>query len=577
MTVMKKRGKRGFSRSVTTADPEKLILHQLKMRAIRFARKKMISTLCSCRGLMLLFLTACAIFATTVIVTGFLNSGRDKYIAAVVEYSPLEWDGIEKPKEMILRNANRYAKIIERAAKENADIIVFPECGLTTLNLPVTREGISTYATFIPNPVEKRTPCTDKDTGLAEHLRVLSCAAKNNNMYVVVNLDEKISCDADMQGCPKDRLIFFNTNIVFDRNGTILSKYRKFNLFREPEFNSTIFPIYSVFKTDFGATFGMFICFDILFAQPAEVIVSKYKVTDILYSTAWFSELPFLTAVQTQAGYSYSMNVNLLASGYNRPDLYSGGSGIYAGEDGPIVTTMPDSRTTRLLVGELTIYGTGRRRPVCDYADSCPTPRGKVIDMQFNDTYHYPQKTGIVFYKDDLTKYTSKFIEEAISYEHSVIQPLGDDKETNFEYSRNGFNCSITVTWTRDKDAPEGGPVYRLLAHSGVRSFSGVRNAYIEVCALVACADRSIESCGKRPSFDIVDSRTKIKNINIHTESLNITTPFVSTLDENIYPLMGNELSFIESIDTFRGNIQKTYLFLEKPKDNLITFGVYKL
>ncbi|XP_039281527.1 vanin-like protein 1 isoform X1 [Nilaparvata lugens] len=538
-------------------------------------RKKMISTVRSFQRLFLLFLVACTLFATSIIVNGYLNSGRDKYVAAVVEYAPLEWDGFEKPKDLFLRNANRFVTIIERAAKENADIIVFPECGLTTLNIPVKREGITEYTTFIPNPVEKRTPCTDNDTGLAEHLRVLSCAAKNNKMYVAVNMDEKITCESDMQGCPKDHLIFFNTNIVFDRNGTIIAKYRKFNLFKEPEFNSTIFPIYAVFKTDFGATFGMFICFDILFAQPAEVIVSKYKVTDILYSTAWFSELPFLTAVQTQAGYSYSMNVNLLASGYNRPDLYSGGSGIYAGEDGPVVTTMPAFRTTRLLVGELTIYGTGRKRPVCEYADSCPLSKGKVIDIHFNDTH---DKEGMLFLKDDLSKYSTEFIEETTSYEHAMIQHLGDDKETNLEYSRNGFNCSITVTWFRDDTSSNNkGPVYRLVAHSGIRSFAGVRSAYIEVCALVACADRTIESCGHRPSFENVSSRTQVKNVNIHTESLNITTPFVSTLDSNIYPLMGNELSFIESIDKFRGYIQKTYLFLEKPKDDLITFGVYKL
>lgn len=39
----------------------------------------------------------------------------------------------------------------------------------------------------------------------------------------------------------------------------------------------------------------------------------------------------FILAVQTQAGWSFAEDVNLLASGYNRPDVGSAGSGIYLG------------------------------------------------------------------------------------------------------------------------------------------------------------------------------------------------------------------------------------------------------
>lgn len=71
-------------------------------------------------------------------------------------------------------------------------------------------------------------------------------------------------------------------------------RYRKFNLFEEKAFLDTPQEAHlSTFETDFGVTFGMFICFDIMFTEPSIRLVREKHVTDIVYSTAWFSELPF--------------------------------------------------------------------------------------------------------------------------------------------------------------------------------------------------------------------------------------------------------------------------------------------
>lgn len=51
----------------------------------------------------------------------------------------------------------------------------------------------------------------------------------------------------------------------------------------------------STFYTDFGVTFGMFSCFDILFKNPALKIFDNKSVTDVIYTTAWSSQLPFLS------------------------------------------------------------------------------------------------------------------------------------------------------------------------------------------------------------------------------------------------------------------------------------------
>lgn len=67
------------------------------------------------------------------------------------------------------------------------------------------------------------------------------------------------------------------------------------NLYGEFAFQPSNPPNVITFKTDFGVTFGMFICFDILFPVPALNLTRTLGITDVVFSTAWFSEAPFLT------------------------------------------------------------------------------------------------------------------------------------------------------------------------------------------------------------------------------------------------------------------------------------------
>lgn len=74
-------------------------------------------------------------------------------------------------------------------------------------------------------------------------------------------------------------------------------RYRKINLYDEDKFTpGKIEDIENaVFTTDFGRTFGTFICFDILFYNPSRQILNlnRTTVTDIVYPTAWYSIMPF--------------------------------------------------------------------------------------------------------------------------------------------------------------------------------------------------------------------------------------------------------------------------------------------
>ncbi|KAG8319695.1 hypothetical protein J6590_086319 [Homalodisca vitripennis] len=209
------------------------------------------------------------------------------YTAAVVEFAPTQSD--RGPADTLLDNAHRYIDIIKTAATHNANIVVFPECGLTTIKIPVVRQDIFPF--LIELPEVGTNPCDLVDSH--QVLQLLSCAAKHNAIYVVVNLSELAHCSVGETDCPPDGSLFYNTNIAFNKSGHIVARYRKTNLFIEPEFSIMKIPDYSWFDTDFGVRFGIFTCFDILFKEPTATLLREQNITDFVYPTAWFSELPF--------------------------------------------------------------------------------------------------------------------------------------------------------------------------------------------------------------------------------------------------------------------------------------------
>lgn len=217
--------------------------------------------------------------------------------------------------QILEENINAYLEIMDNAPS-NLDIIVFPESTLVYSILS---------APEIPEPEDEISPC-DVD-GYADVIKRISCAAKNHQRYVVINLSTKAECPnaemiahGDTRNCSAraDGQSYYNTNVVFDRKGVIISRYRKFNLFGE-SVDKPFKPSMATFDTDFGVKFGHFVCFDLMFRRPALELVRSMNVTDIIFPTMWFSELPFLTGVQVQQNWAHSNNANLLAAGANNP------------------------------------------------------------------------------------------------------------------------------------------------------------------------------------------------------------------------------------------------------------------
>lgn len=273
------------------------------------------------------------------------------------------------------------------------DIVVFPE---------MTLNGILTAVELPPSNFDKAY-CDESTIPLGNLVKSISCAAKNGDRYIVVNIVTKTKCpdaemiaDEDPRNCTdsRDGFFYFNTNVVFDRRGVVISKYRKFNLFGEAV-DKPFKPALVTFKTDFGVEFGHFICFDLAFRYPALELVRR-GITDIIFTTMWFSELPFLTAVQFQQNWAYANNVNLLASGANNVEVGSTGSGIYAGRKGAIMSTMEGSSNTRIIVATVPKRIPANERQVIIHSAS---------------RYTKEEMKPLKLKRDQLDRYTIKFCE----------------------------------------------------------------------------------------------------------------------------------------------------------------------
>ncbi|KAH7931629.1 hypothetical protein HPB52_025528 [Rhipicephalus sanguineus] len=98
-----------------------------------------------------------------------------------------------------------------------ADIIVFPEDGI--LYRLKDREEVAKWAEDIPDVGVMA--CGSQNTSLLSNL---SCMAQNNDIYLVANLIDRKPCNESDHSCPRDKVKYFNTNVAFDRNGTLVAR-----------------------------------------------------------------------------------------------------------------------------------------------------------------------------------------------------------------------------------------------------------------------------------------------------------------------------------------------------------------
>ncbi|XP_055846176.1 vanin-like protein 1 [Episyrphus balteatus] len=411
------------------------------------------------------------------------------------------------------------------------------------------------YLTYIPEPKEKQIPC--QNNKFESFLRDLSCAAKYSRKYIVVNLLEKETCSPasqadknDPRPCAPNFLNYFNTNVVFDRNGAIIARYRKFNSY-DLALNVTYRPELSTFDTDFGVKFGMFICFDMNFYSPAKELVDS-GVTDFIFSSFWFSELPFLTAVQLQQSWAYANNVNLLAAGASNPSGGTTGSGIFSGKQGALVSVMAETPERKLYIANVT--------------KSSEFKTSERLTNEPNSNQIRKKSTGGIRLMREyrMEAFTSELLEPN---SNSIIQK---------QICHDAFCCQFNLKLQQKSPLPGTSTYkYHLAVFDGDRNYSGFGYTKYKFCSIYACTDTNLDSCGK-----VFDNKVEVSP-EIVFESISIKGDFPkadkalimpNSLDQNLMPLTTDRFEF--NIKDDKQNEQVKFTLVDNA-DDLLTFGIY--
>nr|XP_013100678.1 unnamed protein product [Stomoxys calcitrans] len=463
------------------------------------------------------------------------------YNAGVVEFIPAK-EGSKK--RLVHDNLGRMKAIIESDASKDLDIIVFPEFVLNNKDM----------LTYVPDPQDKIIPCevANYDWFLTE----ISCSARSRKLYVVINIAEKAQCSSTVDKKCKDGITNYNTNVVFDREGRVISRYRKTHLYRYEwrDTNVMATPDLATFTTDFGVTFGHFICFDMLFYEPAQVLIQHMNITDIVYPTYWFSELPFLTAVQLQEGWAFGNNVNLLAADASNPEGQNTGSGIYAGRLGRLNAVIHEEPNTRVLTAKVP-----KRNARQTYQP--PVAFKPVFQPQLES----PRFTKLSLLRDyNVDIFSTKLLNETLTHFNETL-------------CHNNFCCSFNIERTKMQDSPlHQAYQYRLAAYSGTQTtFQRIDNSNQSVCALMACTGAELYTCGH-----IFPESVRVAN-KYYFNAITIVGSFVeaerrlimpSTVDGVMMPLTVDSYTWREEKRNASTQVQMSLI---SPQQNLLTFGIW--
>jgi predicted amidohydrolase len=259
-------------------------------------------------------------FVTVCLAVG---EAAGKYRAVVFEHHPAAVRSKDhqatqdEAAQIVEQNLAAYEAALDAAGP--ADIAVFPECGLTGFEFR-TRESVRHFLEKVIVGSGATPPCdASAPASSTLAMRRLSCLARKLHTYVVANLLEG---DDGKQ---------YNTAVAFDRNGSVVAKYRKVHLFTEPYLDAGL-PDQgdgSSFATDFGVRFGMMVCFDLLFEGPSALARSG-DLVHWAFPTGWFSEFPVFSSSAVQQAWSRGTGTTLLAANLRVHEKAMAGSSIVA-------------------------------------------------------------------------------------------------------------------------------------------------------------------------------------------------------------------------------------------------------
>ena len=321
-------------------------------------------------------------------------------------------------------------------------------------------------------------------------------------------------------------------------------------MFGEIALNQTANAEHSIFKTDFGMTFGVVTCFDLMFNTPTVELVKNFNVNGIVFPTAWFSELPFLTgkntqgnsllntyfylfiAAQAQAAWSFGMEVDLLAAGYNFPQSGSTGSGVY--QNGRFNAMILSDEESKLLVAKVN-----------------------------KNEYH-----------SHLTSYSCGYFtsEENLNNYMSKELTLTEDVQTE-SMCFGDFCCQIEYSVLPNSEASEN-VHYQMLVFNDYRTHAETYRGRLQVCGIVACSSSDKQSCAHNFSKSQYSKNVKFSSLNLKANFSSIAAVLPNTLESNYCgPIRSEQYKF--SSQNFNKESDEYHMQLFHKTGAVHTFALY--
>uniref|UniRef100_A0A646QIB4 Pantetheinase n=1 Tax=Hemiscolopendra marginata TaxID=943146 RepID=A0A646QIB4_9MYRI len=473
-------------------------------------------------------------FFSQIVISIFATPLNPKtYKAAVLEHVILPY--VNSPLETMLANVKVYQETAAKAALEGADILAFPEYGVVGFNRPTNKGGNKNdFYVYLPSAaVGQWVPCESPEKFGEENenhkvLEMLSCAARNNSIVLVVNLLTREPCgETNAVGCPVDGFYKFNTNIIFSKNGTLLARYHKRHLLGESQLQPAPKNEFEIIDVGF-MKFGTFICFDAMYDDPLVDYVTKHGIRNLVLTTAWYDELPFLASPQLYNRMARGLGINLIVSNVHYPQSSRLGSGIYSSFNGAVNETYDISTPGRLVIAEIPIDPPTAAEDVLECSFTAENqPLSKESNRSFriqsivsNKPSSSPSEANHQIWLQSLKNFSHIFLES---------------KEESVSVCENDLCCHLSYSFA-EKPSKD---LYTFAISNAYHPFAE-HKFYMQVCSVMTCESADIETCGKFPSESTSAIFTSLRL----TGSFATTTLFPSILATDLQSLPDSEWDF---------------------------------
>jgi len=386
---------------------------------------------------------------------------------------------------------NAFDGITAEAARAGAQVIVFPEAVLWHWGLhhPGPSPQAARSAIFNgyaePLPEIGSNPCSapgNEGNGIA---RRLSCMARRHRIILVANPIDIINCTSASPSCPSDNHFLYNTAVAFDEQGDLVAIYHKrhnggtYPVLDQPKGAAQV----SSFVSSFGVRFGLFICYDMDFSEPAADLYAL-GVRDFLFPTFWDNEPPFQTAAATQQGWSRAWGVNLVAANSGDSNASAGGGLFSSGEVVKALFNPSQKNIQETVIGSLT---TNRSHNNLEHTPHHAPKHGRAVDG------HKWLATGTTNKAEGTFPCRVASIDKNVNNQSLASGQCARVTDSASIMVQSGrTTCHLTASLASQPEGLDSDARYILWASDGVLTYIGCPDAErLQTCAVLACARSS--------------------------------------------------------------------------------------